>query len=79
MGKAELRIEIDADLLAQAKTAGLSVEAVTEAGLRAALSEHSTGAAERARRWADENAEAIADFNRRISERGLLGDHFRKW
>ena len=78
MGKVELRIEIDADLLARAKATGRSVESMVEEGFRNAIS-HPTGADERARRWAEENADAIADYNRRIAERGLFGDEFRKW
>ena len=30
-------------------------------------------------KWAEENAEAIADYNRRIRARGLIGAEFRKW
>ena len=37
MGKAELSIEIDADLLARAKASQESLESLVEAGLRAAL------------------------------------------
>lgn len=35
--------------------------------------------ADRARRWAEENAEAIADYNRRIRERGTIGSEFKRW
>ena len=31
------------------------------------------------RKRAEENAEAIAEYNRRIAERGLIGDKLRKW
>ena len=37
MGKTELKIEIDADLLADARAAGVSLETILEAGLRIAL------------------------------------------
>jgi antitoxin CcdA len=80
MGKAELKIEIDADLLARAKASGTTLEDFVEGALRAALGP--TGFSEgeeRARKWADDNAEAIADYNRRIAARGLIGDEFRKW
>lgn len=79
MGKAEL--QIDADLLAEAQAAGLKVEAIVEHAVRAALS-RAADAAEgdaKASAWARENAEAIADYNRRISDRGLIGEEFRKW
>ena len=80
MGKTELRI--DADLLAQAQAAGVPTELVVERALREALlaaSGRAAAADARAAKWAEENAEAIADYNRRIRERGLIGEEFRKW
>lgn len=77
MGKAELKIEIDADLLAQAEASGRPIAELVEEGLRSSL--EGSGGDERARRWAEENAEAISDYNRRIAERGVIGDKFRKW
>lgn len=97
MGKTELKIEIDADLLAEARAAGVSLETILEAGLRIALmasdkdrplgvvaghlrqAADPRGAEQRARAWAEENAEAIVDYNRRVKARGLIGDEFRKW
>ena len=77
MGKAELKIEIDADLLARAEASGRPIAELVEEGLRSSLK--ASDGDERARRWAEENAEAISDYNRRIAERGLIGDKFRKW
>jgi len=77
MGKAELKIEIDAALLAQARAAGLDLAGLTEAAVRQALGP--AGVEERAAQWIEENAEGIADYNRRIRERGLIGAEFRKW
>lgn len=77
MGKAELKI--DADLLAQAQAAGVPVEQVAEAALRAAIDKTDPAADQRAAQWAEENADAIEDYNRRIRERGLIGSEFRKW
>jgi post-segregation antitoxin (ccd killing protein) len=78
MGKAELKI--DADLLAQAQAAGVPVERVAEEAVRSALRQADpTGAEERAATWIAENAEAIDDYNRRIRERGMIGDEYRKW
>jgi antitoxin CcdA len=34
---------------------------------------------ERARRWAQENAEAIRVHNARIAERGVFGEDLRRW
>lgn len=78
MGKVELKI--DAELLAQAQAAGVRAEDVAEEALRAAVRKADTAGAEaRAAQWAEENAEAIADYNRRIRERGVFSDGFRKW
>ncbi|HEX7887635.1 MAG TPA: type II toxin-antitoxin system CcdA family antitoxin [Phenylobacterium sp.] len=78
MGKVELKI--DAELLAQAHAAGVRAEDVAEEALRAAVKRaDAAGAEARAAQWAEENAEAIADYNRRIRERGVFSDGFRKW
>ena len=78
MGKAELKI--DADLLAQAEAAGVRADEVAEAAIRAAVSKADpAAAAARAGQWAEENAEAIADYNRRIRERGVFSDGLRTW
>ena len=78
MGKSELKI--DADLLARAQAAGVPVEQVAEDALRVALRGAGLRASDaRATKWAEENAQAIEDYNRRIRERGLIGSEFRKW
>lgn len=77
MGKAEL--QIDAELLAQAQAAGLKVEAIAERAVRVALSQAACAAGREAAAWAAENAEAITDYNRRIQDRGPIGEDFRKW
>ncbi|MET0272402.1 MAG: type II toxin-antitoxin system CcdA family antitoxin [Phenylobacterium sp.] len=81
MGKAELKVEIDAALLDEARAAGVDLAGVTEAAVRSALRSQSDEAAAdlRAAKWAEENADAIADYNRRIADRGLIGAQFRKW
>lgn len=80
MDAPELDLGIDPELLAQAKRLGLSVSGMSETQLRLHLQKvDPAGAEERARRWAKENAEAIADHNARIARRGLISDHFRKW
>ena len=80
MGKVELNIEIEPELLAQAKRLGVSVAGLSEVQLRLLLLKRDpAGAEERARRWAEENAEAIAEHNARIDRRGLISDHYRKW
>ena len=80
MGKVELDIGIDPELLAQAKRLGVSVAGMSETQLRLRLQKiDPAGAEDRARRWAEENAEAIKEHNERIARRGLISDHFRKW
>lgn len=97
MGKIELRVEIDADLLDEAKALGVVFAAATEAGLKLAIEtargpckldlvgaarrqrEDLAGAEERARQWAEENAEAIKAHNERVAVRGVFGDDLRRW
>lgn len=81
MGKAELKLEIDQRLLDAAKAADVSLEDALEAGVRQALDkvrDHADADA-RAKRWAEENAEGISDYNRRIEERGVFGADLRRW
>jgi antitoxin CcdA len=83
MGKVELKIEIDSDLLAEAEAAGVRIAAVTESGLRRELSrlERDRGLSdeEKARRWADENAEAIRAHREQIETHGVFGEDLRTW
>ena len=78
MGKVELNIGIDPELIEQAGRLGISVAGMSETELRLRLQKvDPAGVEARAKRWAAENAEAIKDHNRRIRERGLLSDHIR--
>lgn len=80
MGKVELDIGIDPELLAQAKRLGISMAGMSETQLRPHLQKiDPAGAEERARRWAQENVEAIKEHNDFIEEHGLLSDHLRTW
>jgi antitoxin CcdA len=80
MGKVEFNLGIDPDLVAQAKAAGIPVEAAAEAGLRRAIAEaHGASAEERSSQWALENAEALADHRSRIVEGGIFGADMRTW
>lgn len=77
MGKIELKIEIDADLLARAKAAGLAVEAIAEDAVRARLTSLSDD--EKARLWAEENAEALKAQRERLDAHGVFGEDLRTW
>jgi antitoxin CcdA len=72
--------KIDPDLLAKAQEAGVAVDQVIEEALRRALHRADKAGAEvRAAKWAEDNAEAIEDYNRRIRERGVFSAGFRTW
>jgi antitoxin CcdA len=80
MGKVELDIGIDPELLAQAKRLGISVAGMSETQLRLHLQKiDPAGAEERARRWAEENAEVIAELDRFVEEHGAFGAEWRRW
>ena len=83
MGKVELKIEIDAELLARARDAGLSVDRLAEQSLRRALSEadpyRGLSDAEKARKWTEENAEAIKAHREQIEKYGVFGEDLRTW
>lgn len=80
MDAPEFAIDIDPELLAQAKRLGISVAGMSERDLRLHLQKvDPAGAEERARRWAEENAEAIAEHNRFVEEHGPFGAEWRTW
>lgn len=80
MDKLEPSSPIDPELLAQAARLGIDVGGRSESQLRLFLQKvDPAGAEARARRWAEQNAEAIREHNERIRRRGLIGDHFRRW
>jgi antitoxin CcdA len=93
MGKVELKIEVDEALLRRAEANGVSIDAAVDAVLRAGAGETTlnfvesarrqaadpVGAAERARKWAAENADGIRAYNARIARRGLFGTDMRRW
>ncbi len=78
MGKAELRIEIDAALLERLRLAGVDVEALTVEALTAAVRQSADPQAE-ADAWAAENAQAIRAYEERIAKYGIFGEDFRIW
>jgi antitoxin CcdA len=78
-GKTTCKVEIDAELLAHAERAGLDLSHTVEHALRRALSIRSQKPRdeERARRWHEENAEAIAFNNAEVERNGLWSDGLR--
>ena len=93
MGKAELKIEVDEALLVQAAERGLDIPRIVEEALKLALPppglaessapdfalDKSLSDEEKARRWAEENAEAIKANRERIEEFGIFGEDLRSW
>jgi len=72
--------EIDPELLDQARRLGISIAGMSENQLRLHLLKvDPAGAEDRARRWAEENAEAIKAYNERIERRGVFGADLRRW
>ena len=56
---------LDAALLDEARALGVNISRAAEEGILLQVR------AERARRWKEDNAEAIADYNRWIEENGI--------
>lgn len=81
MDKIELKkIEIEPELLEQAGRLGIDVSGVDERTLRLYLQKvDPAGAEARAKRWAEENAEAIRLHNARIDRYGVFGEDLRRW
>ena len=81
MAKPELKkIEIEPELLEQAARLGIDVTGVDERSLRLYLQKiDPAGAEARAKRWAEENAEAIRLHNERIDRSGVFGEDLRRW
>lgn len=64
---------LDAALLDEARALGVNLSRAAEEGVLAAVK------AERKRRWAEENAEFIRDYNEWIAENGVPLAEFRKF
>lgn len=80
MDKPEPSSAIDPELLEQAARLGLDIGGMSENQLRLRLQKvDPAGAEARARRWAEENAEAIRHNNETIARRGIFGADLRRW
>lgn len=80
MGKVELNIGIEPELLEQAARLGVSVAGMDERTLRLHLQKiDPAGAEARAKRWAEENAEAIRIHNDFVDKNGAFGAEWRSW
>jgi antitoxin CcdA len=73
-------IEIDSEALAAARDAGIDLSELLIHALRRRLPNlHAAERAEAARRWYEENKEAIDAYNEMIETKGLFSDGFRKF
>jgi len=85
MGKAELKIEIDPAMVAEAERLGVDLSRAGLAGVEQALARRRNALksdverAADARAWAEENAEALEAYNERIARDGVFGEDFRTW
>jgi antitoxin CcdA len=66
--KRTVSLSIDSELLDEARRINIDLSETLERHLRDLIR------AVREQRWRQENAEAIAQYNRRVAERGLLSD-----
>ena len=80
MGKVELNVGIDPELVEQAARLGISIAGMDERALRLHLQKvDPAGAEARAKRWAEENAEAIRVHNDFVRKHGAFGAAWRRW
>ena len=80
-GKVVLKVEVEAESVERAKEVGLDVSQTVELALRRALAfrpgERTPRDEERARRWREDNAEAIRASNEELERNGLWSDGLR--
>jgi antitoxin CcdA len=69
--KRAANVTVRRDLLDAARAAGLNLSATLETALERALAE------EKAKRWRDENSEAIAAYNDYVEKHGTFSDDVR--
>ncbi len=60
-------------LVSEARSLGVSLSTACEQGLRAAV------AAEKSRRFREENAEAIREWNEHVAKHGVMLSRYRKF
>ncbi len=74
--RVRVEVELDKELVELAATAGLDLNEVAGRALKRALGGKASSD-ESARRWAEENAEAIQASNEEIRRNGLWSDRYR--
>ena len=71
MQREAVELQLDGTLMADAKALGLDAASVMEDALRRSVTD------EKARRWREENAEAIRRSNEQLDRDGLWCDEYR--
>jgi antitoxin CcdA len=71
--KRVVSLSVDSELLDEARRINIDLSEILERQLR------DLTRAARELRWRQENAEAFAQYNRRVAERGLLSDEAGLW
>jgi antitoxin CcdA len=69
--KKPTNLTVNSDLLAQAKTMKINISATLETALVEAVKQ------KKREEWLSENADAISNYNEKISEYGLFSDEMR--
>lgn len=67
--KKAVNLSVDAQLLDAAKQQGLNLSSLLERALKQ----------EQARRWLEDNREAIEAYNEDVRQNGVWSDGFRRW
>ncbi len=67
--KRAVNLFVDVELLDEARRMNINISETLEQRLRGLIR------ADQERRWLEENREAIAQYNRRVAEHGLLSDN----
>ena len=68
-----VNLSVDANLVAEARALDLNLSRTLEEALRTSVRE------EKARRWQEENAEAIRLSNEELEKNGLWSDEYRQF
>jgi len=71
--KLATNLSVRADLVEAARSMKLNLSALLEDALEKALRERE------ARKWLAENEDAISGYNRRVAERGVFSDAWRRF
>jgi antitoxin CcdA len=72
-------VELDAEMLARARAAGLDLSELLTRAVRRVLPPRDEERKRAAEQWYAENKEAVDSYNEFIAKHGLFSDHVRKF